>query len=74
MIYQSFQLRVFHLRQETQINIKLLYRFFIQRKLSHKSIGLFIVEQIISISIVKSEDFIGLIIDLMLVDEFGIQN
>ena len=74
MIYQSFQLRVFHLRQETQINIKLLYRFFIKRKFSHKSIGLFIVEQIISISIVNSEDFIGLIIDLMLVDEFGIQN
>ena len=54
MIYQGFQLWIFHLRQETQINIELLNGFFIQRKLSDKAIGLFVVEQITPWWIIKS--------------------
>ena len=74
MFYKSFQLRIFHLRQETQINIELWNGLFIYRQLSHKLAGLFIVEQIISMCKIMSKDFIGLIMNLMLVDEFGIQN
>ena len=54
MIYQGFQLWIFHLRQETQINIELLNGFFIQGKLSDKAIGLFVVEQITPRWIIKS--------------------
>ena len=74
MIYQGFQLWIFHLRQETQINIELLNGFFIQRKLSDKAIGLFVVEQITPRWIIKRYQLIVLKMDLMLVDEFGIQN